>query len=97
MGFAFELITPTRVEKARILGTALGKKSLDLVPLELEDSVETDNAAWSGGMNSDSSTLPFQGSIEIVLVSGSFPLKLQVRTAQTSDYDIILAHTTAEL
>ena len=71
LGFALELITPTRVENARILGIVLGKKSFE--PFELEDRVETDSAACRGGMNSDSSTLPFQGSIDIELVRGSSP------------------------
>ena len=58
-GFAFELMTPTFGENERIRGTFRGKNSLD--PLVLGDSNDTDNAAWTGGINSDSSTLPFHG------------------------------------
>jgi hypothetical protein len=58
-GFAFELMTPTFGENERIRGTNAGKNSLD--PLELGDNGDTDNAACTGGINSDSSTLPFHG------------------------------------
>jgi hypothetical protein len=61
-GFAFDAITVIREEKARIRGIFRGKKSLGLPCF---DKGEIDNAACTGGTNSDKSTFPFHGLTDI--------------------------------
>ena len=57
-GFAFDDMTVTRDENARIRGMLRGKKSLGLLLLEIG---EIDRAACTGATNSQRSTLPFHG------------------------------------